>query len=92
MPKPEKDTPEYELWLCAIEVAVAAPWKQGTHSYSAQIPWNNVNNLRQALDALGIDWRKTKTDDDANKAKVRQKHHDEIAARTVYDTTDASQV
>jgi hypothetical protein len=88
--KPEKGTPEYELWLCAIEIAVAAPWKKGTYSYSAQIPWNRINKLRLALDGLGIDWQDMKKDDDVAKARVREQHAAEVAARTIYDTSDPS--
>lgn len=90
MPHPEKGTPEYELWLCAIDIAVAAPWRKGTYSHSAQIPWEDIDKLRQALDAVRIDWRDVKKDDDAAKARVREQHAAEIAAKTIHDTTDPS--
>jgi len=49
--KPEKGTPEY------------APWHKGTYSYAASIPWKLVDELREAVEGVGIDWREVKTSD-----------------------------
>lgn len=57
--RPEKDTPEYELWLCSIDVAHAAPLKKGQNVRSASIPWRTIEALRSALDALDIPWKET---------------------------------
>lgn len=56
MPKPLKGTPEYELWLAAIDIAAAAPLKRGTYVHAASIPWKLVNRLRDVLEELDIDW------------------------------------
>jgi hypothetical protein len=55
--RPPKGTPEYAVWLAAIDVALAAPLKQGTNVYAASIPWSIVTDLRAQLAAAGIDWR-----------------------------------
>lgn len=57
--RPEKGTPEYELWLCAIDVAHAAPLKQGANVFMAQVPWDTIDKLRAAIEAVGIDWKGT---------------------------------
>jgi hypothetical protein len=61
MSRPEKDSPEWDLWVAAIDVAVAPPVKKGTYSYAANVPWHLVERLRDALDAVGIDWLDVKT-------------------------------
>jgi hypothetical protein len=58
--RPAKGTPEYELWLAAIEVAIHAPLDRGVSTGSAQIYWPKIDRLRDALDAVGIDWRAAK--------------------------------
>ena len=58
--RPAKGTPEYNLWLAAIDISIAAPMKKGSYSHSAQIPWTMIHALRDALDDLGIDWRAQK--------------------------------
>lgn len=40
-----------------IAIAAAAPKKQGQHVYSAQVPWALIHQLRERLDAMGIEWR-----------------------------------
>lgn len=57
--RPEKGTPEFELWVSAIDVAHAAPLKRGTYSHTAQVPWTIINEVRAALEAVGIDWKGT---------------------------------
>lgn len=41
----------------AIAVAEAAPTRRGQNVFAAQIPWIRITELREALDALGIEWR-----------------------------------
>jgi hypothetical protein len=41
----------------AISVATAAPEQKGASVFAAQIPWTRITELREALDALGIEWR-----------------------------------
>ncbi len=41
----------------AVGVAQAAPAKPGRYVFAAQIPWTRIHELREALDALGIEWR-----------------------------------
>jgi hypothetical protein len=57
---PDEGTPEYDLWIAAIEIATSAPLRQGTNVTSAGIYWPRIHALRAALDALGIDWRAAK--------------------------------
>lgn len=68
---PPKGTPEYELWIAATEVAASAPLRAGTHSFSAQVPWYLIKQLRDALDQLGIDWREVKRIETAESARRR---------------------
>lgn len=56
----QKGTPEYDLISVALEVAVAAPAKQGTYVYAASIPWTKIHELRAAFVAVGIDPLKIK--------------------------------
>jgi hypothetical protein len=91
MPKPEKDTPEYELWLCAIDVAIAAPWNQATHAFASQIPWEDIHKLRRALEAVDIDWQAAKKSDDEAVARVRKQHAERTAARMIISDRDESQ-
>lgn len=60
MIRPTQGTPEYDLWLAAISVAAAAPLRQGRYVAEARIPWHIVDEVRGALDALGIDWQEVK--------------------------------
>lgn len=66
MSRPQKGTPEYALWVAAIEVAIAAPLRYDPRTTSAaKIRWTAINELRAALDVLDIDWRDAKVKDDA---------------------------
>lgn len=58
--RPMRGTPEYDLWIAAIEIAANAPLKQGENVSSAKISWPLIDQLRQALDELGLDWREVK--------------------------------
>jgi len=60
MSRPAKGTPEWDLWIAAIEIAMVAPWKGQT--YAARIPWDMIDTLREKLEAVGIDWRTAKRD------------------------------
>ena len=85
MSAPEKGTPEYALWVAAIEVAIHAPLKQGTYSSDAKVRWHAIHELRAALDAVGIDWRTAKVKNDAERREaetaVRARLRDEMRAR-----------
>jgi hypothetical protein len=59
--RPVKGTPEYDLWVAAINVAVYPSLKHQDHVWNAQVAWNLVEKLRAALDAVGIDWKGVKT-------------------------------
>lgn len=58
--RPEKGTPEYDLWTTAITIAAYAPLHQNPHVFGARVPWSQIDKLRDTLDALGVDWRKVK--------------------------------
>lgn len=79
--KPREGTPEYELWLCATDIAIAAPWKGGTYVYAAQIPWEDIKRLRAALEAVGVDWQTAKKHDDERVARVRARHAEKAQER-----------
>lgn len=67
MSRPKKGTPEWELWVAAIEVAIYPP-TSGTTA-TAKVAWHRINALRAALDELGIDWRSAKATDDVQRAE-----------------------
>ena len=58
--RPIRGSTEYDLWMAAIHIATRAPWRQGKHVGSAQIPWTDIHALRASLSALGIDWENVK--------------------------------
>lgn len=60
MTRPEQGTPEYDLWIAAIEVAVSPPFKRGGSASLAGVYWPRIDALRAALEALGIDWQAVK--------------------------------
>lgn len=66
MARPKKGTPEYELWLCAIEVATYPPIEHGNQA-TGQVSWQPLDNLRAALDGVGIDRREATAKDRANR-------------------------
>lgn len=53
----EPDNPAGRVLDAAIRVAAAAPKRRGTHVSSASIYWPYLLELREALDAMGIEWR-----------------------------------
>lgn len=68
--KPDKDTPEYDLWIAAIEVAIAPPLTHGIQ-YAAKVPWSLIEDLREKLDAVGIDWKTAKAKHDKSTRAYR---------------------
>jgi hypothetical protein len=58
MPRPSKGTPEYELWIAAIDVAIDPPLKPQRPTVQLYAP--KLKALRDALEGVGIDWRKVK--------------------------------
>lgn len=55
---PKKGTPEWDLWMAALAVAVFPPLKP--QNYSVQLSSKLLKDLRDALDACGVDWKKVK--------------------------------
>lgn len=70
---PKKGTPEFALWVAALDIAAVAPLKQGTNVFAAGVDWRLIHDLRAALDQLGLDWRGVKK---ANDAAVRADRRD----------------
>jgi len=70
--RPRKGEPGFEVWVAAIDVALEAPLKQGKYVGKAGIPWEVIHELRAALDAAGIDWRKHKAKQDAERRELRR--------------------
>jgi hypothetical protein len=68
------DTPASRLLDLATEIAVYAPKRQGQNVHTAGISWRLIHELREALDAMGIDWRAAKARDDEAKARVHAQH------------------
>lgn len=60
MTRPEKGTPEWDLWVAAIDVAADPPLGRMKTSVDAKVAWRLIDHLRDALDALDIDWRTVK--------------------------------
>lgn len=69
---PEKGTPEYDLWVTAIDIAIAAPYDQNRTVVDTKIPWLLIHELRSRLDTLDINWRAAKTKNDDDQAHVRR--------------------
>jgi len=67
---PRKGDLDYPLWLSAIDVAIHAPWKQGKNVWAAQIPWDDIHEMRRVLEALGVDWQEGKRADDDERARI----------------------
>lgn len=55
---PEQGTPEWDLFLAAIDVAAWPPLRIRT--FSTTVPRVRIERLRECLEACGIDWRKVK--------------------------------
>lgn len=53
--RPLEGTPEYDLWVTAIDVAISPPvdMRQPT----TQVHARRIRALRDALEAVGIDWK-----------------------------------
>ncbi len=81
MNRPSKGTPGYDLWIAAIEVATYAPLKPGRYVSGAKISWPRVEALRAALDALDIDWRKAKVEDDRARQEAVEPYYSQPDAR-----------
>ena len=62
MTLPARGTPEYDLWTAAIDVALAPPLRNRHPDtvYCARVPWPEIERLRDALEAAGIDWKTPK--------------------------------
>jgi hypothetical protein len=51
-------SPADRVLNAAVAVAAAAPLKRGKYVVSAQVYWSLIEELRDALDALGVEWRR----------------------------------
>jgi hypothetical protein len=60
----EEGTPEYEVFLAAIEVAVDPPINPKRPTCQVYVPY--ITRLRNALEAFGIDWKKIKEGGDTH--------------------------
>jgi hypothetical protein len=61
---PEKGSPEWDLYIAAIEIAMDPPVKMARPT--TQVSQRKIEALRNALDALDIDWvtaKKTQDND-----------------------------
>lgn len=63
MSTPQKDSPEWKLWIAALEVATSAPLT--AHTPEVRVAWPRIERLRTALEALGVDWRTAKRMEEA---------------------------
>jgi hypothetical protein len=50
-------TPSEKLLRAAATAAAHGPARHGRYQLTAGIPWDALDDLRDALDELGIDWR-----------------------------------
>lgn len=53
----------------ALEIAVAAPPREGMNNLQARVPWATVNAVREAAEAIGFDWR-----DGVRKYRMIERH------------------
>lgn len=53
----EPDTPEFEVFVAAIEVAAWAPLEQPANTVTVAVPWKLIDQLRDRLDDCDVDWR-----------------------------------
>ena len=58
--RPAEGDPDWPLWVAAIDIAMNAPLRHGPTTSHALVYWPHIEQLRKALDALGIDWRPRK--------------------------------
>jgi hypothetical protein len=54
-------TENHQIVVAATRVAAAAPLKQGQYVHAAQVPWTLIHELREALNAADVDWRRWKS-------------------------------
>lgn len=57
---PLRGTPEFAVWVAALDVATSPPLRHAETTSSAQVPWAEIDRLRAAIEAAGLDWRKIK--------------------------------
>lgn len=62
-------TPEYDLVITACEVAIRPPLERHPHTFAARVPWSLITELRERLDALGVDWRRAKEINEERQAR-----------------------
>lgn len=60
--------------VAAIEVAIAAPDQQQRYAFAAKVSWTRIHELRDALEAAGIDWRDVKrTQETRDDERIRER-------------------
>lgn len=70
------DAQRARLAQLAGAVALEAPLREGSASYTAKIPWDLINKIRAVMDESGFDWR-------TQHAKVAASNKAERARRLV---------
>lgn len=53
-------TPTQRAIATAIEIATWPPLRRESYTSSAKVPWLLIEELRERLDAAGIDWREVR--------------------------------
>lgn len=71
---------ERRVVVAAIEVAIA-PHAKARHTFAAKVSWTRIEELRAALEAVGIDWRAVQREQDERDAVVREREQDERRRR-----------
>jgi hypothetical protein len=54
---PPPGTPEFGVWVAALDVATSPPLRHAATTGYAQVPWGEIEKLRDALETAGLDWR-----------------------------------
>jgi len=53
------DSPASQLLDVAVAIAGYAPKRQNKYTHCANVSWKLIHELRDALDAVGVEWRKS---------------------------------
>jgi hypothetical protein len=80
MSTPEKDTPEWRLWVAALDAAIWPPYADETRGAECLVPSFVIDQLREAFEELGIDWRATKAQNDSDR-KDRKREQQALRTR-----------
>jgi hypothetical protein len=58
----EQEVARSRVMGCALRIAARPPLKHGPTTFAASVPWSMIEELRDAIDELGVDWREWKAD------------------------------